>query len=158
MIGTDGEKVSRRTPSCQCDSIMLMMMKRILEVQFLVVLGSFAAKFQPIGLLGRGFSNGPIDRGSISDRVIPKTWEILLDISLLNTHRYKVRIKCRMERSKVRSSALPNISAYLLMKREPFGRPRPRSPTFLFVVYFLPVRKKVFINHILSNARLSWEV
>ena len=31
------------------------------------------------------------DRGSISGQVIPKTQKMVLDASLLNTHRYKIQ-------------------------------------------------------------------
>ena len=65
---------------------------------------------RPIGELGRVFINGPGDRGSIPGRVIPKTQKIVLDISLLNTQHYKVRIKGKVEQSKERSSTLPNTS------------------------------------------------
>ena len=43
-----------------------------------------------IGFVGRVFANGPGDLGSIPGRVIPKTLEIILDSSLLNTQQYKV--------------------------------------------------------------------
>ena len=57
-------------------------------------------------LVGRVFANGPEDQGSIPGRVIPKTLEIVLDTSLLNTQHYKVRIKSKVEQSRERSSAL----------------------------------------------------
>ena len=57
-----------------------------------------------IGLVGRVFANGPGDLGSIPDRVIPKTFKMVLDTSLLNT---QVRIKGKMEQSREMSSALP---------------------------------------------------
>ena len=59
-----------------------------------------------IGLVGRVFANGPGERGSIQGRVIPKTFKMVLDTSLLNTQNYKVRIKGKVEQSKERSSAL----------------------------------------------------
>ena len=40
-------------------------------------------------------------------RVIPKNLKMVLDISLLNTQQYKVRIKSKVELSRERSSALP---------------------------------------------------
>ena len=46
-----------------------------------------------IGPVGRVFANGPGDNGSIPGRVIPKTLKMVLDTSLLNTQRYKIRIK-----------------------------------------------------------------
>ena len=46
-----------------------------------------------IGQEGRVFANGPGDRGSIPGRVIPKTFKMVLDTSLLNTQQYNVQIK-----------------------------------------------------------------
>ena len=43
--------------------------------------------------LGRVFGYGPVDRGSITDRVIPKTQKMVLDAALLNTQHYNVQIK-----------------------------------------------------------------
>ena len=59
-----------------------------------------------IGLVGRVFANGPGDLGSIPGRVIPKTLKMVLDISLLNTQQYKVRIKGKVEQSRERSCTL----------------------------------------------------
>ena len=59
-----------------------------------------------IGLVGRVFANGPEDLGSIPGRVIPKILKMVLDTALLNTQRYKVRIKGKVEQSRERSSAL----------------------------------------------------
>ena len=59
-----------------------------------------------IGLIGRVFINGPGDRGSISGPVIPKTKNMELDASLLNTYHYKVWIKGKLEQSGERSNAL----------------------------------------------------
>ena len=61
-------------------------------------------------LVGRVFANGPGDLGSIPGRVIPEALKMVLDISLLNTQQYKVRIKGKVEQSKERSSALPYTS------------------------------------------------
>ena len=63
-----------------------------------------------IGLVGRVFANGPRDLGSIRGRVIPKTLKMVLDTSLLNPQRYKVRIKGKVEQSREKSSALPYTS------------------------------------------------
>ena len=93
-----------------------------------------------IGLVGRVFANGPVDLGSIPGRVIPKTLKMVLDTSLLNTQQYKVCIKGKVEKSRERSSALPDTSVYSLLKRETSGRPRLRSPTLL--TYYRILRKK----------------
>ena len=60
-----------------------------------------------IGLVGRVFVRDPGDLGSIPSHVIPKTFKMVLDISLLNTQQYKVRIKGKVEQ---RSSALSYTS------------------------------------------------
>ena len=59
-----------------------------------------------IGQVGRVFTNGPGDLGSIPSCIIPKTFKMVLDTSLLNTQQYKVRIKGKVEQSKEWSSAL----------------------------------------------------
>ena len=60
-----------------------------------------------IGLVGRVFTNGLGDLGSTPGQVIPKTFKMVLDTSLLNTQQYKVRIEGKVEQSRERSSALP---------------------------------------------------
>ena len=57
--------------------------------------------------MSRVFAYGPEDRGSIPGRVIPKTKKIVLDLALLNTQHYKVRIKGKVKKSREWSSALP---------------------------------------------------
>ena len=57
-----------------------------------------------IDLVSRVFINGPRDMGSIPGHDIPKTFKMVLDTSLLNTH---VRIKSKVEQSRERSSAQP---------------------------------------------------
>ena len=60
--------------------------------------------------MSRVFANGPGDLGSIPGRVIPKTLKVVLDTTLLNTQKYKVRIKGKVKQSREKSSALPNTS------------------------------------------------
>ena len=62
------------------------------------------------GLWSRGFANALGDRGSIPGRVIAMTQKMVLDIFLLNTQHYKVRIKSKVEQFREKSSALLNIS------------------------------------------------
>ena len=50
-----------------------------------------------IDLMVRVFANDSGDLGSIPGRVIPKTQKMVLDITLLNTQHYKVRIKGKVE-------------------------------------------------------------
>ena len=80
---------------------------------YLIIIRNFVMMFYIIavikmnrltGLVRRVFANGPRDRGSIPGRVIPKTFKMVLDISLLNTPHYKVRIKGKVEQSWERSS------------------------------------------------------
>ena len=58
----------------------------------------------------REFAKGSGDLDSIPGQVIPKTQNIVLDATLLNTQHYKVRIKGKVEQSRERGSALPNTS------------------------------------------------
>ena len=60
--------------------------------------------------MSRVFANDPGDRGSIPGRVIPKTQKMVLDVTLLNTQYYKVRIKGNFKQSRVRNSTLPYTS------------------------------------------------
>ena len=59
-----------------------------------------------IDLVVRVFVNGPGDLGSIQGRVIPKTFKMVLDTSLLNSQYYKVRIEGKVEQSREWSSSL----------------------------------------------------
>ena len=56
--------------------------------------------------MSRVFASGPGDRCSISGRVIPKTQKMVLDVTLLYTQHYNVRIKDEEEQSREWSSAL----------------------------------------------------
>ena len=69
----------------------------------------YISKNWPIGLVGRVFTNGPGDLGSIPGCVIPKTLKMVLNTSLLNTWQYKVCIEGKVEQSRERS-ALPYTS------------------------------------------------
>ena len=65
--------------------------------------------YRLIGLVGRVFTKGLGDLGSIPGRVIPKTLKMVLDTSLLNTLQYKVRIKGKVDQSRERSCTLSYI-------------------------------------------------
>ena len=56
------------------------------------------------------FANGLGYQGSVPGRVIPKTQKIVLDVALLNTQHYKVRIKGKVEQSRELKSALSYTS------------------------------------------------
>ena len=79
------------------------------QFQFLKMLGQ-SLFYDIYWIVGRVFANGPGNRDSISGRVTPKTQEIALDTSLLNTQYYKVRIKGKVEQSSKKNSALPYSS------------------------------------------------
>ena len=66
--------------------------------------------YRLFGLIGRVFANGLGDLGSIPGRVIPKTFKMVLDTSLLNTQQYKKRVKGKVEQIRERSRALPYTS------------------------------------------------
>ena len=51
----------------------------------------------PIGKITKLFANGLGDLSSIPGRVIPKTRKMVLDVTLLNTQHYKVRIMGKVE-------------------------------------------------------------
>ena len=63
-----------------------------------------------IGLMSRVFANGLGNRGSIPDRIIPKTQKMVLDAALLSLQHYKVKIKGKVEQSWEWSSALAYTS------------------------------------------------
>ena len=58
----------------------------------------------------RVFTNGPGDQGSIPGQVIPKTQKTVLDAAWLNTQRYKVKSKGKVDQSREKSSDHPYTS------------------------------------------------
>ena len=48
--------------------------------------------YWPIGRIVKVLANGPEDLGFIPDRIIPNTQKMVLDVSLLYTQHYKIRI------------------------------------------------------------------
>ena len=67
-----------------------------------------------IDQVGRVFANSPGDLGSISSRVIPKTFKMVLCTSLYNAQYCKVRIKGKVEqfRERVVPFPTPGCSSY----------------------------------------------
>ena len=65
-----------------------------------------------ISLVGRVFANGPGDLGTIPGRVMPKTLKMVLDTSLLNTLRYKVRVKWSNTGNGVVPTPTPRCGSY----------------------------------------------
>ena len=79
----------------------------------------------------RVFANGPGDLGSILGRIIPKTQKIVLDATLLNTQRYKVKIKGKVEQSRERNNTLP----YSLIEKGAFWSPSTTVANFTLYIY-----------------------
>ena len=79
---------------------------------FLKQLPLFIEYNRLIGLVGRVFANGLGDLGSIPGHVIPKTLEMVLDTSLLNTRQYKVHIKWSNPGKGVAPSSTSQYSSY----------------------------------------------
>ena len=76
------------------------------------------------GLTSRVFANSLEDRSSIPGRVIPKTQKMVLDVALLNTQHYKLRIQGKVEQSRKWSSAFSYTLVQQLLKREPSSQPQ----------------------------------
>ena len=64
--------------------------------------------------MGRVFTNGLEERGSVQGQVIPKTQKMALDAALLNAQHYKVWIKVKVEQSRngVEPTPTPRCSSY----------------------------------------------
>ena len=87
-----------------------------------------------VGLVGRVFTNGPVNLGSIRGRVIPKTLKMVLDTSLLNVLQYKVRIKGKVEQFRERSSA-PLHFGVVAIEKGAFRLPSTKGRQ-LYLIYF----------------------
>ena len=74
---------------------------------------------------------------------------MVLDATLLNTQHYKVCIKDKVEQSRDRSCAWE----LYLMKKEPSGHPRVRSPTLLSMDRYGPFRT----HEICSRIRVDYK-
>ena len=62
-----------------------------------------------ISLVGRMFVNGPGTLGPIPGCVMPKNLKTVLDISLLNTQQYKVRIEGKDFHSNISNFKILNL-------------------------------------------------
>ena len=82
--------------------------------------------------MGRGFANGPEDRGSVPGRVISKTQKMVLDTAWLNTQHNKERVKWSSPGKGRAPSSKPWCRSW--WKRDPLGCPRLRSLTLLLYV------------------------
>ena len=107
------------------------------------------------GLVGRVFANGPGDLGSIIGRVIPKTFKIVLDISLLKTQQYKVCIRGKVEQSRERSSALPLHLGVVAIEKGTFLSPSTtvanNNNLYIYIYIMLFYMVSVFVSVLKSN-------
>ena len=76
-----------------------------------------------MGLVGRMFTSGPGDLGSIPGRVMRKPLKMVLDTYFLNSQQYKVHIKGKVEQSTERSGALPYTSVVVAIEKGAFWSP-----------------------------------
>ena len=106
---------------------------------------------QLIDQVGRVIANGPGDLGSIPGRVIPNTFKMVLDTSLLNIKKCKVRIKGKVERSRERSSALLYTSVIVAIEKGAFWS--PSTPVASFTFYYECVHVCIWIS---VCAHQSW--
>ena len=60
--------------------------------------------------MGRVFTNGLGNQGSIPGQAIQRLKKVVLVASLLNTQYYKVQIKGKVEQSREKNSVLPKTS------------------------------------------------
>ena len=77
-----------------------------LSTNSLSIVYTFSWEYMLIGPVGRVFTNGPGDQGSILGHNIRKILKMVLGTSLLNTQQYKVCMKGKVEQSRERSGAL----------------------------------------------------
>ena len=89
-------------------------------------------KIRPISQVGKVFTNGPGDQGSIQRRVIPKTQKRVLDTSLLNSHHYKVRIKGKIEQYMEKNYRSP---VHLAIEKGAFGSPSTTVANLYMCIY-----------------------
>ena len=113
----------------------LTLKDRIFAQNIYIIYAIFIYNNRLIGLVGRVFANGPRDLGSIPGRVIPKTFKMVLDTSLLNTQQYKVRIKGKVEQSRERSSGLPLHFGVVAIENGAFWSPSTTIANLLIYLF-----------------------
>ena len=75
---------------------------------------------------------------------------MVLDIFLLNSQQYRVRIKGKVEQSKQRRSALPYPKVYKLMKREPSHRTRLWLHLYLYIYIYIYIYISLRIRKLIN--------
>ena len=81
--------------------------------------------------------NGPGDLCSIPGRVMSKTQKIVPDASLLNTQHYKVRVKCKVEQSRERSSAHPQHLGVVAIEKGASGSLSTTAANFTYLYIYI---------------------
>ena len=87
-----------------------------------------------IGIVFKVFASGPGDKGSILGRDIPKTQNIVLDASLINTQQYKERIK-GVKQSREGSSVLSYTLCVEAIEKGAFSSPLTKLANFNLYLY-----------------------
>ena len=80
--------------------------------------------------MDRLFANGPGKLGSVTGRVIPKTFKMVLDTSLHKTRQYKVRIE-----GKVELSRYPLHLGVVAIEKGAFWSPSTTVANFTYPIY-----------------------
>ena len=62
-------------------------------LKLVIIFNIICLDYPDIGMMVRVYTNCPGGWGTIPGQVIPKTQKMVLDVFLLNTQHYKVRIK-----------------------------------------------------------------
>ena len=81
--------------------------------------------------MGRVFTNGPGDLGSMPSRVIPKTQKKYLMPPCLTL---SIRLKGKVEQSKERSSAFPYTLGVVAIEKGAFGSPSTKVANFTLLI------------------------
>ena len=82
------------------------------SLQIVYIRKEYLIPNRAFGWVSRVFASYPSDRGSIPDRVIPKSQKMVLDAALLNAQHYKVRIKSKVEQFREWSGTFPYAFVY----------------------------------------------
>ena len=94
------------------------------------------------------FYNNPGHLVSIPGCVIPKTFKMVLDTSLLKTKQYEVRIKGKVEQSREKSSAPLHLGIVAIGKGVFWS---PSITVAGFTILFITTKSDICWNHVRNN-------
>ena len=103
---------------------------------------------------GRVFTNGPGDLRSIPGRVIPKTFKMVLDTSLLNTQHYKVRTKGNVEQSGGMEKRSPLHLGVVAIEKGAFWSPSTMVANFTFLTSLTNIKTLSSIHSLAQHHEL----